>query len=125
MKKKRKVGRPPKWDTAKQLIDLINKYFDLTDVEELTVTGLALAIGTNRETLCQYGKKEKFDDIIKEAKAIVENSYELSLRRNGKAGDIFGLKNFGWKDKTEHDLTSSDKSMSPTGINWIEDEGGE
>ena len=32
---------------------------------------------------------------------IVENSYEMSLRENGRTGDIFALKNFGWRDKME------------------------
>jgi len=98
---KKKVGHPPKWETPQQLIDLINAYLNDTPVDELTVTGLALAIGTTRETLCVYGKKEGFVETIEQAKLIVENSYELSLRANGRSGDIFALKNFGWKDKTE------------------------
>ena len=29
--------------------------------------------------------------------------YEKSLRKDGKTGDIFALKNFGWRDKQEHE----------------------
>ena len=35
------------------------------------------------------------------AKLLIERSYEVSMRVNGRAGDIFGLKNFGWTDKSE------------------------
>jgi hypothetical protein len=37
--------------------------------------------------------------LINHAKLRIENSYELSLRKNGRSGDIFALKNFGWSDK--------------------------
>ena len=96
----RKVGRPPKWESVNELLPLINNYLEITPREELTVTGLALAIGTTRKTLLEYTDKHKdFGKIIKEAKTIIENAYEISLRRNGRSGDIFGLKNFGWSDK--------------------------
>ena len=38
---------------------------------------------------------------IKSAKLKVENDYEIALRKTGRAGDIFGLKNFGWKDQQD------------------------
>ena len=36
---------------------------------------------------------------------IVENGYEMALRENNAAGSIFALKNMGWKDKTEHEMS--------------------
>lgn len=104
MEIKRKVGRPLKWQTREELIELINLYLDNTEVIEYTVTGLALAIGASRQLLDDYSAREDYGDIIKEAKLIVENAYELSLRKNGRSGDIFALKNFGWRDKQEQEI---------------------
>lgn len=101
---KPKVGRPRKWETREELIEEINDYFRETDSDKYTVTGLALALGTSRQTLDNYQAREEFKDIIDEAKLIVENSYELSLRENGRTGDIFALKNFGWEDRKKQEI---------------------
>jgi len=82
-------------------------------VKEYTVTGLALSIGASKQLLDDYQKREGFKEIVKEAKLIVENAYEISLRRHGRSGDIFALKNFGWTDRTEQDITSGGKPITP------------
>ena len=101
MATKNKVGRPLKFKTLKELTDLADKYF--SDTEELlwTITGLALALDTSRETLCDYGEKDEFSDTVKRYKLMVHNAYEKDLRRKGRSGDIFALKNFGWSDVRE------------------------
>lgn len=110
----RQVGRPPKWESTEELVALINAYFEETPREEITVTGLALAIGTCRQTLLNYTEKnDDFAQIIKEAKTIIENAYEISLRRRGQTGDIFALKNFGWIDRRETDITSKNERIMP------------
>jgi hypothetical protein len=38
----------------------------------------------------------------------------LALRKKGGSGEIFGLKNFGWRDKTEVD---NNTNMT---VNWVE-----
>lgn len=96
-----KVGRPPKWNSVEQLQELIDKYFEDYPREEWTVTGLALALDTDRITLMRYQEKEEFSNTIKKAKTRVENSYELDLKKNGRVGAIFALKNFGWTDRQE------------------------
>lgn len=58
-----------------------------------------MALGTNKQTLANYQKKPEYVDLINHAKLRIENSYELSLRKNGRSADIFALKNFGWSDK--------------------------
>lgn len=98
------AGRPLKFESLEDLQAKIDDYFDRTPVNQQTITGLALALDTSRETLCNYQSREEFFDAVKKAKDRVEYSYELSLRTRGSAGDIFGLKNFGWRDKTEQDL---------------------
>lgn len=106
-------GRPCKFGTIGEVADKINAYFADTPKEEWTITGLALALDTTRQTLLDYEEKEEFADTIKKAKLKVENSYELDLKKSGRTGTIFALKNFNWKDKTETDLTSKGGSIVP------------
>jgi hypothetical protein len=108
----RKVWRPPKFETKEQLMELINAYLANTEIDSLSLTGLCLACWTNKETLSDYEKKDWFSEIVKEAKLYIENSYELSLRKNGRTWDIFALKNFWWKDKIENDNTNTNLDIS-------------
>lgn len=108
---KRTVGKPRKWQNKEDLVNDINKYFTSTPFEQWSVTGLALTLGTSKQLLIDYQKRPEYKSIIDEAKLMVEHSYELSLRKNGRTGDIFALKNFDWKDKTETDLTTNGKDL--------------
>lgn len=98
-----KVGRPRKWNTPEELQKDIDEYFKNCSENKipLTITGLALALDTTRETLMDYQNNDEFSYTIKRAKLHIENAYEQRLIVNGRAGDIFALKNFGWKDKQE------------------------
>lgn len=105
------AGRPLKFANPQILQEKMDEYFKLPE-EEWTITGLAVHLDTSRETLCNYEKKDEFFDTIKSGKDKVEMAYEKSLRKNGRAGDIFGLKNFGWKDKQEQDITSGGEKIT-------------
>jgi len=100
---KRSVGKPRKFETPEDLQKVVEQYFGDTEMDEYSVTGLALVVGS-KQLIQDYEKREEYKGIIRRAKLIVENSYELSLRKNGRSGDIFALKNFGWTDKQEHDV---------------------
>lgn len=100
-------GRPLKFKSVKELQKKIDRYFETATVGEYTITGLALALDTYRSVLIDYENRDEFSDAIKKAKTMIEQDYELSLRKSGRSGDIFGLKNFGWKDKTEVDQNNS------------------
>jgi len=104
--------RPPKWTSVEQLQGLIDEYFesvkepkpvgDTFYFEPITITGLALALDTSRETLCDYQEKDEFSDTIKRAKLRCENFAEKQLYLGkAAAGPIFSLKNFGWKDSQD------------------------
>lgn len=99
------TGRPLKFKSVEELQEKIDAYFASCDEENepITITGLALALDTTRDTLCDYGERSEFSDTIKKAKLRVENAYEKRLVRRGNGGDVFALKNFGWKDTKDID----------------------
>ena len=105
-------GRPLKFSSVEELQDKIDKYFASCDEQEepITITGLALALDTTRETLCDYEENEIFSDTVKRAKLRVQHAYEKRLVRRGNGGDIFALKNFGWVDSQKVDTTMNIKS---------------
>lgn len=107
-------GRPLKFKTVKSLQRKIDAYFDVTVPGNYTITGLALALDTSRETLMNYEDRPEFFDTIKKAKNKIEYGYELSLRTRGSAGDIFGLKNFGWRDKQDIENSGEQKIIIET-----------
>ena len=99
----KKFGRPVKYQSSELLEKKISEYFENTKEDEITISGLCLYLKINKDTFYEYAKKPEFKEIISMARLMVEHSYELSLRKNGRTGDIFALKNFGWKDKQEED----------------------
>ena len=86
-----------------------------------TITGLALSLGVTRQTLLEYegeveGREKKdprYADTIKDAKTKIENFNEQMLYGPSPTGTIFNLKNnYGWKDKTEQDITTGGEKLS-------------
>ncbi len=112
-------GRPLKFKTVEELQDKIDEYMSIVPQEEWTITGLADHLDTFRSVLCDYEEKDGFSYTIKKAKQKVEMAYEKSLRKNGRSGDIFALKNFGWKDKNETDVTSGGDKLSTVVIELV------
>ena len=109
------VGRPLKFKTVEELQKKIEAYFNSVPIAEWTITGLALALDTYRKVLCEYetlDSRKEYSNTIKKAKLMVENSYELDLKKSGRTGTIFALKNFNWKDKSELELGASDPLKS-------------
>lgn len=110
-----KRGRPLKFNTVEELTEKIEKYFNNTPINEWTITGLSIALDTYRCVLCDYASGKYDDDrdfsnTVKKAKQMVEHSYELDLKKHGRSGTIFALKNFDWKDKTETELSGEIKT---------------
>lgn len=125
------VGRPPKYKTAEEMQEKIDKYFEscyrpvivfnkekckyetVTDnkgdiVKEqyrpFTVTGLADALDMSRETLLRYSEKDEFSDTVLRAKRKCELYAEERLfDRDGANGAKFSLANnfSSWKDKQD------------------------
>ena len=102
------VGRPLKFQSVEELESKIDAYFNKTPIEDWTITGLAIALDTFRSTLCDYEDKDEYYYTIKKAKQAVEHSYEIDLKKHGRTGTIFALKNFDWKDKQEQEMYGKD-----------------
>lgn len=103
-------GRPPKFETPEEMEALIADYFENEPI--LTMTGIALHLGfCDRKSMYEYEQKPKFTHTIKRVRAMIENSYEKSIASGqGNAGHIFALKNFGWSDKTQQEISGPDGS---------------
>ena len=101
------AGRPLKFESVVDLQLQIEDYFAKTQLHEQTITGLAIHLDTSRETLCNYLEKDEYFDTIKKAKDRIEHAYEMRGLAVGNAFDIFRLKNMGWKDKQEQEITGA------------------
>lgn len=124
------MARPPIFETAEQMQDIIDKYFKDCEPEYAldnegrvlttnkgmpvlknnppTITGLALALGfSSRGTIYEYEKKnDQFSYAIKKARLRCENWIEECLYCGNipPAAGIFALKNYGWTDRQEIDI---------------------
>lgn len=101
-------GRPPRFKTPEEMESMVDEYFELLNDDKFvpTVNGLALFLGfTSRQSLINYGNKPEFVDTVKRARTILENAWEQRLVGPNAAGTIFWLKNQGWSDKTEQELS--------------------
>ena len=94
--------------------------------EGYSTKAFAGSIGVSLSTVYKWMEEhDEFSEAIKAAQAAAALWWEDSLRNNARTGEgnasasIFGVKNRSqeeWKDKQEHDMTSSDGSMRPTHI---------
>lgn len=129
--KKRFRGRPPKFHSVDELEMKIDEYFTscwtqkvdpignpiflrnrngsktntpiMLQSKPYTITGLAVFLGVDRDTLSNYEAKIDYFGTIKRAKQRCEEYAEeqLFIGKN-VVGAIFNLKNnYGWKDKVE------------------------
>lgn len=127
-------GRPPKYKTPEELADAIDWYFfekcfDSCGNERLihkpvTVSGLAYYLGfADRQSITDYQNKDEFTFTIKRAKIRIENYLEEKLSGNNVTGTIFNLKNnFGWKDKTEQEVSVKSRSFDLNFVSYNKDD---
>jgi hypothetical protein len=119
-------GRPPHFETSNDLQAAINDYFNngvtkrkriigkapneqLVEIEVPTITGLCYYIGfQSRQSFYDYEEREGFSYTVKRARLFIEKEYEEQLTSGNTIGAIFALKNMGWRDKTEQEITGKD-----------------
>lgn len=67
-------GRPLKFATPEELAQKIQKFFDLVKSgdEAPSVIGLAVYLGTNKQTILNYQEKDEYAQIINAAKERIE-----------------------------------------------------
>ena len=100
---KDKGGRPLKFSSPKQLQSSINKYFKYCDENNrpYTIAGMAEHLGVDRQTIYNYEQRDEFFGTIKKARLKIERYIEEILILEGKAGQIFYAKNYGYKDQQD------------------------
>jgi len=117
---KNKGGRPPKFDAAADVVELITGYFEKCEVSRAmpNKAGLCIWLGISRDTYNEYKKKPGFADAIKACELMIENAWVQRLGGNSPTGAIFYLKNAfsaDYRDKQETDVTSGG---APLKIMW-------
>jgi hypothetical protein len=101
------VGRPLV-HTPEEVKERAAAFFAECDAkkEPYTITGLALALGmTSRKQLIEYSERAEFRNTIRDAKLRCEQYAEKRLFGTTPTGAIFALKNYGWTDKTETEIS--------------------
>ena len=111
------MARPFLFKSKKELEERIQKYWDDCELKERPITfcGLAYYLGMTRQTLHNYSKRDKYAEVIEDAKARIEMDTEERLQLAGQAttGIIFSLKNnYHWDadNKTETKIESTNKN---------------
>ena len=122
-------GRPPIYNASnpediEKVSQLCEEYFEQLPIvsEPPTVTGLTLFLGfDNKSTLYDYAKKVEFSNPIKRALTKIEQYHEIATSMGDKCtGNIFILKNFGWKDSTAVEHSGEIKGATPPTIVFVD-----
>jgi hypothetical protein len=112
-------GRPRIYESAQDFDDACESYFAECDQNGARplITGLAYHLGfADKTTLYEYKDRPEFSYSCKRSIMRVEMWYEGNLNSNNVTGSIFALKNMGWKDKTEQELSGTLGIQQITGM---------
>lgn len=116
-------GRPPIFKDVQDMQKKIDKYFKhcpdkkvyttktgmKIEVPIPTISGLCHYLGfESRQSFYDYQDKPEFSYTVKRARLFIEKEYEQMLQSQYSTGAIFALKNFGWIDKTQQEITGKD-----------------
>ena len=117
------MSRPPHYATPEEFTEAADAYFAVCDLDKEhipTVNGLALALGMTRKCLWDYADKPEFGYAVEKARTKLETYWETRLAGTACTGAIFWLKNQGWRDKTETELTGKDgKDLLPSRVEVV------
>lgn len=105
------------------------------NIKPLTITGLAVALNSSRDSLLDYQKevqesipeelRGQFSDAIKRAKTFIENYLEeyMYTGKNQTSAIFVAKNNFGWVDRRETDLTSKGDKIEGNVISFASQNG--
>ncbi len=101
-------GRPKRFNNKEELQKCIDDYkkYLLENNKPPTIAGLAYFTGVDRKSINNYSKQDEFFLTIKEFRDwIIMNYEENAISQNSTSGIIFLLKNYGYSDKQEHEIS--------------------
>lgn len=99
------VGRPKKYQTAKELGEAVNAYFsglvkNSKYVRAPSVAGLCLALGISRSTWYGYGEDDAMKEVVEGARLVIEDYWTNQLAGKFANGAKFALGcGFGWNGR--------------------------
>jgi hypothetical protein len=102
-------GRPRIIETPGEFDRRVDAYVEefKENNEPILFIAMILKIGLNcKQSFYDYASIPEFSYSVKRAKAIIEAAYEERMVTNPgmQSGNIFALKNFGWRDKEPSEL---------------------
>lgn len=120
-------GRPAYYTDPADLHLKCGEYFAECEEnkERPTIAGLILHLGfCDKKTLYNYKSRPGFDYPVGRALLQIEADLERRLTGPNVAGVIFALKNMGWTDKVQTEITGKDsrdlfKSMTDDELNEL------
>jgi hypothetical protein len=134
--KPRENGHLPFYDTPEDLQIAIDDYFkngvtkrtvivgrkenqQAIVVPVPTISGLCYHLGfASRQSFYDYEEKANFTYTVKRARLFIEKEYEEQLQTGNTVGAIFALKNMGWLDRQDHELTG--REGGPIAVDMFE-----
>lgn len=110
-------GRPLKFKSVEELQNKIDAYFEYCDSNNkpYTVSGLALALDTDRITLIRYEERDEFSNTIKRAKQKVENQFEeraICGEYNPTMAIFLMKNNFKYEDKVQQEVAVTERTKA-------------
>ena len=107
MAKGNKGGRPKKFKNVDELKKCLENYKSYLKESNKppTIAGLAYYTGIDRQTVYNYQKDCQFFDTLKEFRDWILMTYEEEAITRGNGGIIFLLKNYGYTDKQETEIS--------------------
>lgn len=114
-----KGGAPRRFPKPADLQKPITKYFKtrLEEGKQPFLTDLYNYLDITSDTWSDYTKLPEYTDVIKKARQLCEAGMVQKLLEGkvNPTGTIFVLKNhYGWRDRTETDITSGGEKISFT-----------
>lgn len=117
-KGKIKLGYIPQYNSPRSLAAVLEEYLNDTKPGNWTKAGLGRAAGIPPRELEKLADSEDMNwaIVVQQALSAIEEQYELSLRANGRAGDMFAMKQFKWSDKQEIHNTHAIQKMGEVAV---------
>lgn len=118
-------GRPPIFDSPEKMQQVADEYLKECEEKKIRpgIAKLCYKLGfESRQSFYDYEKREDFSYTVKRLRLWVESGYEEALNSNCPTGAIFALKNMGWKDKTETEISGSLDTSSNYDLSKLSEE---